>query len=82
MGAGEFLQNWARQQLTNLCQSSWVERRNNELEQRNEELRRQLAAARKISASRLERLQKQKPEKSKKPMDPLPANIVRLVAAE
>jgi hypothetical protein len=83
----DHLFEWARQQHTNLMRGSWASRRNEELEEQNVELRRQLAAARKVSASRLKRLQKQKPEKpeipekSGQPLDPLP-QYPRLVAAE
>jgi hypothetical protein len=80
----EHLFEWARKQMTNLVQTSWENRRIRELDETNMELRRQLAAARKVSASRLARLQKQpKPEKPKQLEQPeLPQSIVRLVAAE
>lgn len=77
----EHLFEWAQKQYTVLANGTHRDRRNAYLETDNAELRRQLQAARKISASRLKRLQKsEQPEP--KPLDPLPSNIVRLVAAE
>jgi len=79
----ETLFEWAGRALTVLKHGTGTERRNDQLEEENTELRRQLKASRKISASRLARLQKQKPEPQpeQKELDPLP-KYPRLVAAE
>lgn len=85
------LMGWSERQYHKLFEKPWEEQRREDLEEQNKELRRQLEASRRVSASRLARLKKQKPEQStpnkepapeEQPLDPLPNNIVRLVAAE
>ena len=74
--------DWAQEALSTVLHGSaranWSVRRNKRLEEQNVELRRQLKQARKISMSRLERLQKNKP----KPEQPAEPFRPRLIAAE
>jgi hypothetical protein len=81
----ERLMEWTRKQyriLTGLHNDTWEEKRLDYLEDQNQELRRQLEASRRISASRLDRLQKQaKPKPKLLELEPLP-EYPRLVAAE
>jgi hypothetical protein len=74
----EFLLDWSHKQITNLCNGTWTSRRNDELEEQNVELRNQLTAVRKISASRLKRLQKikDKPEPKTEPELPFRPHLV------
>ena len=72
---------WAQNALTAVINGTWNWREQHRLAEENTELKRQLKAARKISASRLKRLQE--PEKEKKPSRELePTVFPHLVAAE
>jgi hypothetical protein len=84
IGPNDNLFEWAGKTLGTVLHggNNWSARRNAQLAEQNVELRRQLKQARKISASRLERLQKignkSKPE-SERPAEPFRP---RLIAAE
>lgn len=81
-GSEDNIFEWAGKTLSTILHGSpWRgSARVSELEESNAELRRQLKAARKISASRLKRLQKTKqPEPEQSPVEPFQP---RLVAAE
>jgi hypothetical protein len=71
---------WAQGALEVVLHGNWRSQQTEELTNQNAELRRQLKSARKISASRLQRLQKieNKPE----PERPVDEFFPRLVAAE
>jgi len=76
--------DWAGVALGALCSKSWEVRQREILERQNKDLRRQLNAVRKISASRLARLQKEPKKEKPKQQEPkpLPESIMQLVAAE
>ena len=74
---------WAQKSLTTVLRGTPETQERKRLEQEVEELRRQLKRSREISASRLKRLQKSKPEPKVEPeVEREPAPLLRLVAAE
>jgi hypothetical protein len=75
---------WAQKALEIVLHGNWRTRQHNELTEQNVELRRQLKQARKISASRLKRLQKIGNKPASEPEQPkLPEPFhPRLIAAE
>jgi len=74
MESDDTLRGWARNVMRDLMAESYEQQRIDQLEKHNTELLRQLAAARKISASRLARLKKQ-------PITPARSDYPRLVAS-
>lgn len=78
------LYEWAQKALTVILHGSWRTRQHAELIAQNTELRRQLQATRKISASRFKRLQKIEDSKPvpKQPTTEEPVAYPYLVAAE
>jgi hypothetical protein len=80
MNPDERLKEWSLKQYEKLLEGSWETERRNHLEEQNKELRRQLEASRKISASRLARLQKDQKQEPKQEHPPL--EYPYLVAAE
>ena len=77
---------WAQKQLTTVLHGTWEHRHNERIANENEQLKQQLKRARKISASRLARLQKNKQEQKPEPKpetepEAIPTHL-RLVAAE